>query len=120
MKKFFALLMILTMCLSLFACGEKSAVVGTWETDVAVVGENAIEGDHFSYMTFKNNGKCTYIYYVNEAEISRTDIDYTVTDTQITMSVEGREMVCDYVVEGDVMTLTYNGNTQTLIRVKEG
>ncbi len=119
MKRLIAFILAVLMCLSFTACTAKSALTGTWKTDVTIVGENVPEGDNYGFLTFKDNGKCTYISYVNNNEYS-TDIEYTATDSQLTMRYEGRERVCEYFIDGDRLTLIYNGDSQVLHRVKEG
>ena len=120
MKKLFVLLTVVVLSMSLVACGDENYIIGTWEMDVIVVGETSAESNSTAFITFKDNGKCTYVYYVDDSEPDTTEFDYTIEDKQLKMCFDDRELVCDYVVKGDFMTLTYNGNTQILTRVKEG
>lgn len=120
MKRFLAVVLLSFMCFTLFACSDKNDIKGTWECEVSVLGKDVPEGEHLAYITFKEDGKCTYVYYADKEEFSKTDMEYTATSSQFTLKYEGRELVCEYKIDEDIMTVTYNGSTQTMKRVKEG
>lgn len=116
MKKVLALLLIAFTCLSLAACGEEMAIIGTWSMDVTAVGEDVSEGEHYAYVCFDGEGNCTYAVFVGSEQVSKTVGRYTVEADQLTMIVNTREINCELEIDGDEMTITYGGNKQVFVR----
>jgi hypothetical protein len=109
------------VALPLSACGSKidSPIVGDWsvsEIDGVPMGLIADLTGEDAEMTFefKANGKMT-------AEIPGESGSgtYTITDTQITMTIQGDKMVCDYVASADSLALNncdaFDGSSLTLV-----
>ncbi|MBQ4639329.1 MAG: hypothetical protein IJB69_02300 [Clostridia bacterium] len=126
MNKIVAVLMLVVMAFALTACGAKQqSVVGKWEMDMNAVMEmmgvseeemalvQALASDMSATMEFTKDGKC--ILEMTAMGQSQTqEQEYVIEDGKIVL--EGSP--ADYKVEGDKLSITADGITMVLTKVK--
>ena len=119
MKKTISILLAALMMLSLVvACGAKNPLVGTWELDRGV-GEEAEQAVALMKafgmtMTFTFNADGTgSMAYSYGGESEPTNFNYEVKDGQIVIDGEG----ADYAINGNELTINVEG-TQMVFKKK--
>lgn len=99
LSKTLALLLALTMVLSLAACGgSKDALSGTWSADLG--------DDGVITWTFDGKGKCTM-----ENAYMKQDGTYTIDGDQLTVTLESWSDPSTYTFSVDGSSLTMNENS---------
>ena len=127
MKKFLAIMLaVVLMCGCLVACSGKKneaaggdSIVGTWELDLDKMLEgqeqaiiDMMKGMGYS-MTFTFNADGTGSTTMSMSDESETtDFKYEIKDNQIVIGDEG----ADYKLEGNTLTLIYDGEELPLTR----
>lgn len=132
MKKLVAILLVAVMALSFAACGKKNPIVGTWAMDFseelakldedtkAFMEEAGINfADYVFEFKFNADGTGHATIKMGE-ENESADFTYTAKDGKLTMTatVEGETQTqdFDYKLDGDVLTMTKDGESQVLKR----
>ena len=98
MKRTLSLILILTMLLSLAACGSKDALAGTWSAELGA--------DGVITWTFNGKGKCTM-----ENAYMKQDGTYTIDGDQLTVKLEAWSESSTYTFSVDDSSLTMNENS---------
>lgn len=99
MKKWIALLLVLTMIPALAACGSKDAVAGTWSADMGL--------DGIVTWTFNGKGSCTM-----DNTVMKQKGTYSLDGDQMTVKLENWDdaKVYTFSVSADGNSLTMNDN----------
>jgi hypothetical protein len=100
MKKL-AIVALVLVALSFVGCGVPAELLGTWERDWG----NGAQGESYE---FKANKEVVYTYYINGETSSTATYDYVVDGDVVTLSLLGVEFRSwRYEVEGNVLKLYY-------------
>ncbi len=122
MRKISVLFICLLLCLSLAACGSiEKQIIGSWQGEAAVLGINTEGAEATMVLTLKEDG--SGVMQTNYKEHSTGHaITYTLnkagkqTLLTITLTGTGAQHTFSVDVQGDELTLSLNGTTQTLTR----
>ncbi|MBE6734103.1 MAG: hypothetical protein E7563_02010 [Ruminococcaceae bacterium] len=114
MKKLVALILVVFICVSFTACGEKSKIIGTWHTYDLGVGIDSPEIPPYYSIVFAPDGTGRGPM----AGLDRLDtvvFDYTIEDDIIKVVTDyGDKIDIRYWFEGDNLLLEWNNYTRTL------
>ncbi|MBQ4105207.1 MAG: hypothetical protein IJC86_02330 [Clostridia bacterium] len=118
MKRLISVVLLILLCCTLTACGEKSEIVGTWRTYDLGVSIDSPELPAYFTFTFHENGS-------GSGPVSTLDRLDTATFTYEDMgdgtieavTDEGKSLTMKYTIDDDTMFLEINGYTRELERV---
>jgi hypothetical protein len=122
MRKVSILFACVLQCVALAACGSiEKKIIGSWQGEATVLGINTEGEDATMILTLKENGRGVWQTNYKEHGTGHA-ITYTLnkagkqTMLTITLTGTGAQHMFRVDVEGDELTLSLNGTTQTLQR----